>query len=88
MAFLMTTHKTILFQILKDIYSDTTIAPLLGFKGGTAALFFYQLDRFSVERFSKRLGEDKTKRRNNHALEITLVNEEKGYQNHPFAFFS
>lgn len=42
-------HKTILFQILKDIYSDTTIAPFLGFKGGTAALLFYGLDRFSVD---------------------------------------
>lgn len=43
------THKTILFQVLKDIYSDTTIAPFLGFKGGTAALMFYDLDRFSVD---------------------------------------
>ena len=43
------THKTILFQILKDIYSDTMIAPFLGFKGGTAALLFYGLDRFSVD---------------------------------------
>ncbi len=43
------THKTILFQILKDIYSDTTIAPFLGFKGGTAALMFYGLDRFSID---------------------------------------
>ncbi len=42
-------HKTILFQILKDIYSDTTVAPFLGFKGGTAALMFYGLDRFSVD---------------------------------------
>ncbi|MBU0534811.1 nucleotidyl transferase AbiEii/AbiGii toxin family protein [Patescibacteria group bacterium] len=42
-------HKTILFQILKDIYSDTTISPFLGFKGGTAALMFYKLDRFSVD---------------------------------------
>jgi len=45
----ISTHKTILFQILKDIYSDTTIAPFLGFKGGTAALMFYGLDRFSVD---------------------------------------
>jgi len=44
-----TTHKTILFQILKEVYSDTTIAPFLGFKGGTAALLFYGLDRFSVD---------------------------------------
>jgi predicted nucleotidyltransferase component of viral defense system len=43
------THKTILFQILKDVYSDTTISPFLGFKGGTAALMFYGLDRFSVD---------------------------------------
>ena len=45
----ITLHKTILFQILKDIYSDTTISPFLGFKGGTAALMFYNLDRFSVD---------------------------------------
>jgi len=43
------THKTILFQVLKDIYLDTTISPYLGFKGGTAALMFYGLDRFSVD---------------------------------------
>ncbi len=43
------THKTILFQILKDIYMDSTISPFLGFKGGTAALMFYGLDRFSVD---------------------------------------
>jgi predicted nucleotidyltransferase component of viral defense system len=43
------THRTILFQILKDIYSDTTVAPFLGFKGGTAAVMFYGLDRFSVD---------------------------------------
>ncbi len=43
------THKTILFQILKDIYSDSYISPFLGFKGGTAALMFYGLDRFSVD---------------------------------------
>lgn len=42
-------HKNILFQILKDIYTDTTIAPFLGFKGGTAAFMFYELDRFSVD---------------------------------------
>lgn len=43
------THKTILFQILKDIYTDTSISPYLGLKGGTAALMFYGLDRFSVD---------------------------------------
>ena len=43
------THKTVLFQILKDLYSDMTLSPFLGFKGGTAALMFYGLDRFSVD---------------------------------------
>lgn len=42
-------HKNILLQILKDIYSDTDISPFLGFKGGTAAYLFYNLDRFSVD---------------------------------------
>ena len=45
----ISTHKTILFQILKDLYSDTMIAPFLGFKGGTAALMFHDLDRFSLD---------------------------------------
>ena len=42
-------HKNIQLQILKEIYTDTAIAPLLGFKGGTAALMFYDLNRFSVD---------------------------------------
>jgi predicted nucleotidyltransferase component of viral defense system len=45
----LTIHKNILFQILKDIYTETAIAPLLGFKGGTAAFMFHGLDRFSVD---------------------------------------
>ena len=42
-------HKNILIKILKDIYIDPTISPVLGFKGGTAAALFYELDRFSVD---------------------------------------
>ncbi len=42
-------HQLVMGQILKDIYTDTTIAPLLGFKGGTCAYFFYNLPRFSVD---------------------------------------
>lgn len=42
-------HKNILLQILKDIYSDAAISPYLGFKGGTAALLFYELNRGSVD---------------------------------------
>lgn len=42
-------HKSILIQILKEIYTNTHIAPFLGFKGGTAVYVFYKLDRFSVD---------------------------------------
>jgi len=42
-------HKLILVQILKEIYSNISIASLLGFKGGTAAYLFYNLPRFSVD---------------------------------------
>ena len=36
-------------QILRDIYSDTSISSLIGFKGGTCAYFFYGLTRFSAD---------------------------------------
>ena len=42
-------HRSILLQILKDIYSDIEISSALGFKGGTAAYIFYELSRFSVD---------------------------------------
>ncbi|EKD78041.1 MAG: hypothetical protein ACD_42C00069G0004 [uncultured bacterium] len=42
-------HKNLLLQILKDIYSDISLGPLLGFKGETAAFLFYHLGRFSVD---------------------------------------
>lgn len=42
-------HKFLLLQILKDIYSDIELSNWLGFKGGTALLFFYHLPRFSVD---------------------------------------
>jgi len=40
-------HKFFLIRILKDIYADIELANSLGFKGGTALLFFYGLPRFS-----------------------------------------
>lgn len=49
MALSASVHKNILLQILVDIYSDNTIGPFLGFKGGTAAYLFYGLDRFSID---------------------------------------
>ncbi|OFY07170.1 MAG: hypothetical protein A2W93_06040 [Bacteroidetes bacterium GWF2_43_63] len=36
-------------QILKDIYNDIELSSALGFKGGTALLFFHDLPRFSVD---------------------------------------
>ena len=42
-------HKFLMLQILKDIYSDKTLAPILGFKGGTALMLLYNLPRFSVD---------------------------------------
>lgn len=36
-------------RILRDMYSDTSISSLIGFKGGTCAYFFYSLPRFSVD---------------------------------------
>ncbi len=42
-------HKFFLIQILKDVYSDIELANCLGFKGGTALMFFYDLPRFSVD---------------------------------------
>jgi len=52
-------HKNILIKILKDIYTDATISPILGFKGGTAATFFYGLDRFSADLDFDLLNSDK-----------------------------
>lgn len=45
----ISTHRAIMIRILKDIFSDTTIGPFLGFKGGTAVYLFYSLPRFSVD---------------------------------------
>lgn len=42
-------HKFFLLQILKDIYNNVELSSLLGFKGGTALMFFYDLPRFSVD---------------------------------------
>lgn len=42
-------HRNLLLQILKDIYSNITLGPKLGFKGGTAAYLCYGLGRFSVD---------------------------------------
>ena len=55
------THKNLLIRILKDIYTDPSLGPWLGFKGGTAAYFFYGLPRFSVDLDFDLLAETKEK---------------------------
>ena len=42
-------HKFYMMQILKKVYADVELANCLGFKGGTAMMFFYDLPRFSVD---------------------------------------
>lgn len=42
-------HQTKLFSILQAIYTDTLLRNSLGFKGGTCAMLFYHLPRFSVD---------------------------------------
>lgn len=49
MALDIAKHKSILIKILKDIFTDPATGAVLGFKGGTAAALFYELDRFSVD---------------------------------------
>lgn len=48
-ALQITKHKTNLTNILMDIYKDSLLGPVLGFKGGTAAMLFYNLPRFSTD---------------------------------------
>ena len=52
-------HKFFMLQILRDIYSDLELANCLGFKGGTALMFFYGLPRFSVDMDFNLLKSDK-----------------------------
>ena len=42
-------HRMVFVNILREIYSDSLLRTKLGFKGGSAAMFFYGLPRFSVD---------------------------------------
>jgi len=42
-------HRNAFVGILRAIYSDPLLRSNLGFKGGTAAMLFYKLPRFSVD---------------------------------------
>ncbi len=52
-------HRFYMIQILKGIYSDIALSNYLGFKGGTALMFFYGLPRFSVDLDFDLLDKDK-----------------------------
>lgn len=52
-------HRLLLFQLLKDMFEDKELAASLGFKGGTALMFFYDLPRFSVDLDFNLLNPDK-----------------------------
>lgn len=42
-------HRTAMYRLLTNILRDTYLSVVLGFKGGTACYFFYDLPRFSVD---------------------------------------
>mgnify|MGYP001575398719 CR=1 FL=1 len=42
-------HRQIMLGVLKTIYTHVELGSFLGFKGGTAAYFLYNLPRFSVD---------------------------------------
>lgn len=42
-------HRVMLLEILKSIYDDPDLRTIIGFKGGTAAMLFYDLPRLSVD---------------------------------------
>jgi predicted nucleotidyltransferase component of viral defense system len=65
-------HKFFLVQILKDIYSDLELANCLGFKGGSALMFFYDLPRFSVDLDFNLINKEKEKIVYNNVREILL----------------
>jgi len=52
-------HRAVFVNILREIYSDLILRSCLGFKGGSAAMFFYQLPRFSVDLDFDLLGREK-----------------------------
>ena len=42
-------HENTMRNVLDDIYNNKELSNLLGFKGGTACYFFYNLPRFSTD---------------------------------------
>jgi len=52
-------HRSMFINILRDIYGNPSLRTVLGFKGGTAAMLFYGLPRFSVDLDFDLLDDDK-----------------------------
>ena len=68
-------HQLIMGRILRDIYNDTTISSLMGFKGGTCAYFFYGLPRFSVDLdFDLLTTDEKTQKIIFEKIKLILIN--------------
>lgn len=42
-------HRVNFLNVLREIYKNPKLRTILGFKGGTAAMLFYDLPRFSVD---------------------------------------
>lgn len=42
-------HRSIMLEVLKAIYDDSLLGPVLGLKGGTLLYILYNLPRFSVD---------------------------------------
>lgn len=55
-------HRKVMLGILKSIYENTNLGPILGFKGGTLLYTLYNLPRFSVDLDFDLLDESKEKK--------------------------
>ena len=42
-------HRSVMFEVLKSIYQDSLLGPILGFKGGTLLYILHNLTRFSID---------------------------------------
>lgn len=42
-------HREMMLNVLKSVYEDTLLGPILGFKGGTLLYILYNLPRFSID---------------------------------------
>ena len=67
-------HKLYMAQILSLIFKDKDLCNVMGFKGGTALMFFHKLPRFSTDLDFNLLDTNK--------LDIVYANNEKEILHH------